>query len=85
MSNFLIFSKPDCPNCDKAAFILSQAGHDYIKFVMGEEYSVDDLLRKIKESGGKPPRSVPQIFLDEDGIETYIGGLPDLQRFLESQ
>lgn len=66
------YTKPNCPYCVKAKFLLTQKG---IQF---EELSAIDrraeLFERVNEATGDDPKSVPQIWLDD----LYIGGYDQL-------
>lgn len=84
--NFLVYSKTDCPNCDKAVYLLETHGLAYVKLVMGVDFSLKDLVTMCDSHGAPIPKSAPQIFSqDVYGNTTWIGGYSDLERLLNSR
>lgn len=86
--HFIIFSKDDCPNCDKAAWAIDQAGHTYTKQILDKTYTLFGLTQMCLALNVPAPKSVPQIFLGKPGVEGdfphYIGGLGNLETFLKN-
>lgn len=72
----VIWSKVNCPQCDKAKALLNAQEIEWLEKKIGADtgYSVEDLLAEV--SGAK---SVPQIFVDGK----HIGGYQELVKFLE--
>lgn len=70
----IIYGKPGCPNCDKAKMLCTTKGiaYDY------KQVGIDIQVEQLQEMAGGPVRSVPQIFLMEDGLAEYVGGYTDL-------
>ena len=82
---FLIYSKPNCPQCEQAKSFLSNAGEQYITInldvgqqkIPGEQYiSRDELLEKIPTA-----KTMPQIFYIGGLNETYVGGFTELKKY----
>ena len=79
---FTIYSKPNCPNCDKAKNLLKMKGLGYQELILdvGQVKEADktyvtkeELLQKIPTA-----KAVPQILKDD----SIIGGFMELQRLL---
>lgn len=79
---FIIYSKPNCPQCDKAKELLKRKHCVYEEIIVdvGQEkvegvnyITAQDLKVKIPTA-----KSVPQIMLDE----TAIGGFMELQKLI---
>ena len=69
MSNVIVFSKAQCPYCDRAKALLSQLQIPY------EEIRVDLDPTKLDEMRAKGKgRTFPQIIINDQGI----GGFDDL-------
>ncbi len=70
MAKVEIYYWTTCPYCTKARGLLASKGVDY----KGYDITGDDEARQkmIKRTGG--PKSVPQIFIDDN----HIGGCDDL-------
>lgn len=79
---FKIYSKPQCPNCDKAKAYLDSKGVPYQEFKLdvgqvkedGVSYFTVETLQKLVPGA----RTVPQIFDDEK----LVGGFEALVRYL---
>lgn len=65
----LIYTKSNCPFCEKAKAWFTQHGHSYTQVVLDDEEQRMAFYQKM--SNGKQVRSVPQIFIDGKHIGTY--------------
>lgn len=65
----LIYTKSNCPFCEKAKAWFTQHGHTYTQIVLDDEEQRLAFYQKM--SNGKEVRSVPQIFIDGKHIGTY--------------
>lgn len=74
--NVVIYSKDDCPWCDKAKGLLTQYNFQYKELKYGIDYSKDDL--SILMPADKKI-AVPQIIIDN----ILIGGYSDLLSYFE--
>lgn len=66
----LVWSKPNCPYCDRAKALLKLKNIEYEERVIGVKWTKEQLLESVPTA-----RTVPQIFLD--GV--LIGGYDDLK------
>lgn len=66
----IIWSKDNCPNCEKAKALLKLKGVEYEERKIGHGWSREDLLEVVPHA-----RTVPQIFFDQ----TCIGGYTELE------
>jgi glutaredoxin len=72
-----IYSKNDCPYCQKAKAFLQSNTLPYDETVLDRMEDRQALYDRLGLEG--PKRTVPQIFLHEtDGTTTRIGGYDDL-------
>lgn len=78
-TTIVIYGKDDCPNCVKAKLLCQMAGVPFEYLTLGKEYSAQDLHEKV----GATVRSVPQIFVREDGKDRHLGGANALTRLSE--
>lgn len=67
-----IYSKPNCPYCDKAKFLLMKNDIDYNEISAVDNR--DALIKRVTDVTGSAPKSVPQIFIDGE----YVGGYDQL-------
>jgi len=65
----LIYTKSNCPFCEKVKAWFTQHGHSYTQIVLDDEEQRLAFYQKM--SNGKEVRSVPQIFIDGKHIGTY--------------
>lgn len=70
----IVWSKYNCPFCDKAKALLNIKGISFEERKIGDGYTKEDLLEAVPTA-----RSVPQIFINEK----LVGGFTDLERYLE--
>lgn len=75
-SSAIVWSKPQCPYCDKAKALLKMKGIKFEERIIGNNWTKEQLLEAVPTA-----RSVPQIFLDN----LYVGGFEQLeQKLLET-
>lgn len=72
MMQALVWSKDQCPYCDRAKALLTQKGIQYIERKIGTGWTKEQLLESVPTA-----RTVPQIFLDDK----LIGGYDDLVKY----
>ena len=70
---YKIYSKPDCPHCDKAKELLNSKSLSYEEVVVGEDIPREEYLDMIPGF-----TTVPGIWYQ--GV--FIGGYSELQSFL---
>lgn len=70
----VVWSKNNCPFCDRAKALLAQKGIEYEERKIGEGYSKEDLLESVPNA-----RTVPQIFLNGK----LVGGFTELRQYFE--
>lgn len=70
----VVWSKNNCPFCDRAKALLAQKGIEYEERKIGEGYSREDLLESVPNA-----RTVPQIFLNGK----LVGGFTELRQYFE--
>lgn len=71
----IIYSNPNhCPYCVRAKQYLDSKGIISETKIVGVDITKEALF----EACGGPVRTVPQIFLMEDGFAEYIGGYQEL-------
>lgn len=70
----IIWSKSNCPFCDKAKHLLHAQDIPFEERKIGEGWDKEQLLESVPTA-----RSVPQIFLYGE----YIGGYQELEKYFE--
>lgn len=73
-----IYSKPNCPYCDKAKHLLGKLGIVYEEISAVEHREA--LMERVTKDTGAAPRTVPQIYIDG----THIGGYDQLTVWVEA-
>ena len=66
-----VYSKPNCPYCEKAKYLLKSLGLQYEEKTVTKDLSVEELY----EALGKQVRTIPQIVIEKD----HIGGYNELK------
>lgn len=74
---YTIYSKLNCPWCDKAKKLLDDYNFPYEEKILNIDYTRDELINIIPRD---IPLTVPQIFFLED---RYIGGYTELLSYFE--
>lgn len=70
----VVWSKDNCPFCDRAKALLTQRGIAFEEKKIGKEYSREELLEAVPNA-----RTVPQIFINNQ----LVGGFTELRTYLE--
>lgn len=70
-----IYTKTVCPHCVRAKMLLKNRNAEIVE--IDAPSNMDDMVARVTEASGQPPRTVPQIFLDG----RYIGGADDLEAY----
>ena len=73
---FKIYTKPDCRYCVHAKQVLKSKGLDFEE-ISATTHKVQ-LIEQVVQTGSPPPKTVPQIFHNDD----YIGGYEQLVIYL---
>ena len=74
MTNIVVWSKQQCPFCDKAKAKLDAMHINYEVKMIGTDVQLEDLLEAVPGA-----RSVPQIQINGENI----GGYTDLLKYIE--
>jgi glutaredoxin len=60
-----VYSKPNCPYCEKAKYLLKSLGLQYEERVVTKDLSVEELYKVLD----KQVRTIPQIVIDKNHID----------------
>ena len=63
MNKVEVYSKPNCPHCDRAKSLLHAKGVDYVEFDIS-----DDEARTLEMMQRSQQRTVPQIFINNESV-----------------
>jgi glutaredoxin 3 len=77
MAEWRMYSKYDCPWCERARDLLEKKGIVFTEFKLGEDYTRDDLRELLPADVEK--LTVPRIFRDGK----HIGGYSDLVNYFD--
>ena len=78
----IVFSKDDCPWCDKARSLLTRHRIPFKELKLGTDYSKEDLIDRMGYRTTK--LTVPQIwFVGPDNTEWYVGGYTALEKEID--
>lgn len=75
-----IYTKDNCPYCVQAKNLFKSKGWEYTEHFINEDTRTT-LLEELTTRIGTTPRTVPQIFIDDQAI----GGYTDLVSWLKTQ
>lgn len=77
MRKAIVWSKQNCPFCDRAKQLLTRKGIEFEnRMIDGSTWTREQLLAEVPTA-----RSVPQIFLGEE----YVGGFTELEKKLSGE
>lgn len=74
---FKVYGKTNCPSCTSVKQLLESKGCEYEYLLFGKDYD----LSKFVEIN-KTHKTMPMITVIENDVESYIGGLHQLQQIL---
>lgn len=76
--NIVIYGKKGCIDCSKARLLCEMKSIDFQYYNVGTDITVETLHERV----GSEVRTVPQIFLQANGQNQYIGGYEELRQQL---
>jgi len=68
---YIIYSKENCPQCTQVITVCKARKLDHTVLKLDTDFTREDLNAKVEQAGGNPPRSFPQVFLDERHIGDF--------------
>ena len=70
---YTVYSKPECPWCDRAKELILQSGNEYEEFVYGKDFTREELATRLQATARlqNDRITVPQVFLGDDYVGTY--------------
>ncbi len=72
----LIYGQDNCKDCGKAQMLAQMQGVPYEYFLLGTDYTLDELVELV----GGPVRSSPQVFVQQGTVRKHIGGYDDYRK-----
>jgi glutaredoxin len=76
---FKVYGKTNCPSCTTAKQLLEKKGINYQYLSFGVDYDFGKML-----SINSKHKTMPMITVVESGVESYVGGLKEIQEILSS-
>ena len=76
----VIYSKDNCPFCEKAKKICEQQGWEFAENKIGRDVQIDEFKELFPQA-----RTVPQIIKIEKEGTRLIGGCDDLEKYVVNQ
>lgn len=73
-----IYTKDACPFCTQAKNLMKSKGWEFTEHYISAD-TRETLLEELTSRLGTPPRTVPQIFIDDQPV----GGYNDLVKWLQ--
>ena len=77
MSTVVIVGNTGCGRCTQAIQVCESKGIPYVYKKIHDDITVEALELIV---GGRVA-SVPQVFISEDGLNTYLGGFKEFQTY----
>lgn len=74
--NFTVYSKENCPHCQKVKAVLELTGSNFVVYNLGEDFSKSDFVSEF----GKDT-TFPQVICDEK----KLGGAVETIQFLKER
>jgi len=72
----IVYSKLECPYCEKVKTILFHCNIEYIEYVYGKDFIRDQFYAKFGNGS-----TFPQVILDDK----HVGGCTDTVKYLKEQ
>jgi len=76
----VIYSKDNCPFCEKAVNICETKGLDYSVNKVGVDVQIDEFKELFPSA-----RTVPQIVNVDQGVNHHIGGCDDFEEWVKME
>ena len=71
-----IWSKPQCPFCDKAENLCKQKNFEYKKYMLDEDFNREEFTEKFPNA-----RTFPQIIVDGE----LVGGYQEFNQYVQTK
>lgn len=72
--NFTVYTKDDCPYCQKLKLVLELTGKDFTSYNLGEDFNRTEFYEKFGKGS-----TFPQVICDDK----KLGGCSDTIKFLK--
>lgn len=77
---FVVYSKPQCPYCEKAKATLTAKGYEWHENKLGVDFDREQLMEMFPTA-----RTFPQIVLLNGDNNQNLGGFDGLEKWLATQ
>jgi glutaredoxin len=71
--NFIIYSKPSCPYCEKIKSVMKAYNFDHVIYTLGEDFTRQQFIDEFGQG-----TTFPQVILNEE----RLGGCVDTVKYL---
>lgn len=78
MEYYVVHGKDNCPYCDNTVSLLSMRDKSFKYLKLDKDYNKEELIEEIFDKFGITPRTFPQIVMNTEIGDTYIGGFDNL-------
>lgn len=76
MMNFVVYSKPGCPYCDKVKKVLGLTKQSFVEYTLDVDFDREQFYSEFGEGS-----TFPQVICDDK----KLGGCTDTVKFLKEQ
>ena len=78
--NFIVYSKPGCPYCEKVIQVFTLTEQKFVEYKLGRDFNANEFYGEFGQG-----TSFPQIVVNEvtPGSQTKIGGCSETIKFLK--
>lgn len=80
--NFVIYGKPNCQFCEMSKQLLTMRAKEFEYLTLDQDYDFAVMTQAVIAETGIAPRTFPQIFVEENGVVTHVGGFTELRDFM---
>ena len=74
--NFVVYTKDNCPYCQKLKLVLELTGKEFVSYNLGDDFTRTEFYQKFGKGS-----TFPQVICDDK----KIGGCSDTIKFLKEQ
>ena len=80
MISLIVYSKPDCPYCEKFIAVMENQELTFVEYKLGSQFSEQEFYNEFGEGA-----TFPQVVLDGYGDRLHLGGCQDSINYLQKE
>jgi|TARA_Y100001970_G_scaffold84872_1_gene107059 glutaredoxin len=80
MISLIVYSKPDCPYCEKFVAVMEHQELTFVEYKLGSQFSEKEFYQEFGEGA-----TFPQVVLDGYGDRLHLGGCQDSINYLQKE